>query len=207
MNKLTSTKIEQLHRKYAPDEQTFELVFGHCKIVAEIAEWCAGQVNKPVDKELLHRATLLHDIGSYPFLHTGDQQPASRKLYIQHALLGAKLLSDEGFPDIATLVETHSLLGITKQEVIDYPFPLPARDYAPTTIEGELLCYTDCFHSKKPTFNDFAAFLAGLKQTLPHQAEKFESMSKRFGVPDIAALAKKYNQPVRTEISYARPQK
>ncbi len=199
------SEIERLHRKYAPDERAYELVLTHCKIVAEIAEWCAGQASESVDRELLRTAALLHDVGSYAFYNVNTPRLFGHKLYSQHGLLGAKLLSDEGLPDIATIVETHSLLGLTKQEIIDYPYPLPARDYVPTSIEGELLCYADRFHSKKPTFNDFNSFLAGLKQTLPHQAEKFEAMSKRFGVPDLAVLAKKYNQPIRTENTYARP--
>ncbi len=198
-------EIEQLHRKYAPDDQAYELVFTHCQIVAEIAAWCAEQVSEQVDTKLLRAAALLHDLGSYAFYHADAPKRFDHKLYLQHALLGAKLLSDEGFTEVAAIVETHSLLGLTKQEIIDCPFPLPARDYVPKTIEGELLCYADCFHSKKPTFNDFDAFLAGLKQTLPHQAEKFEEMSKRFGIPDIAALAKKHNQPIRSDYTYTKP--
>jgi uncharacterized protein len=89
------------------------------------------------------------------------------------------------------------LLGLTKQEIKDRPWIIPAKDYLPGTIEGQLLCYADRFHSKHPTFNDYDTFLNRLKKDLPLQADKFESLSNRFGIPDIAALADKYNQSIR----------
>lgn len=47
----------------------------------------------------------------------------------------------------------------------------------------------DRFHSKKPTFNSYEAFLARLQ-------DKFETWSKRFGLPDIKTLAERYGQPI-----------
>lgn len=197
---LPSTKsIERLHHKYAPNDNVFDLVYGHCQIVCEIALWSADNIkpNVEVDRELLRAAALLHDIGTYVFFDTNGKKLNDR-LYPQHAIFGAKILTDEGIDkSITDLIETHVLLGLTKQEIIDKSLPLPARDYVPSTIEGELLCYADRFHSKHPTFNAYDTFLAKLKESLPQQAVKFENWSQRFGIPDVNVLAKKYNQPVR----------
>lgn len=196
---LSKDKIEQLHRKYAPNDYVYNLVYGHCQVVAEIALWCASNIadTTEVDTELLEAAALIHDVGSYAFFGEKGENLNDR-LYPQHAILGAKILADEGVDkQIAKLVETHVLLGLSKDEIIKQPWPLPEHGYEPQTIEGELLCYADRFHSKHPTFNAYDTFLARLKQNLPLQGEKFEAWSKRFGLPDIPAMAKQYGQPIR----------
>ena len=192
-------EIERLHHKYAPNDKVYDLVYGHCQVVCEIALWCAENIKgeAEVDLELLQSAALLHDIGTY-ILFDDEGKVANNRMYPQHAILGAKIVADEGIDiRIAKTIETHVLLGLSKQEIIDTPWILPARDYEPDTIEGELLCYADRFHSKHPTFNAYDSFLLGLKERLPLQAVKFEAWSKRFGIPDIDALAKRYKQPVR----------
>ncbi len=196
---MNKQEIERLHHKYAPNDKVYDLVYGHCQVVCEIALWCADNIKDEtkVDLDLLQSATLLHDIGTY-ILFDDEGKVANNRMYPQHAILGAKIVADEGIDmRISKIIETHVLLGLTKQEIIDTPWILPARDYEPDTIEGELLCYADRFHSKHPTFNAYDSFLEGLKKSLPLQATKFEAWSKRFGIPDIDTLAKKYNQPVR----------
>ncbi len=188
--------IKRLHRKYSPNDKVYELVYGHCSIVTEIALWCADNISDQVNKELLSVACLLHDIGSYAFFDDEGNNLNSR-LYPQHAILGAKLLEDDGIDSrITDIISTHVLLGLTKQEIIDKPWYLPEHDYEPKTLEAELLCYADRFHSKHPTFNSYDTFLNNLKRELPLQAKKFELWSKRFGLPDIDTMAKKYNQPI-----------
>lgn len=200
MNNLPTIElIERLHHKYAPNEKVYNLVYGHCKLVAEMALWCADNITNKikVDRRALQTASLLHDIGSYAFFDNNGRN-LNERLYPQHAILGAKILEDEGIDHLITeMVSTHVLLGLTKQEIINTPWYLPAHDYEPKTIEGELLCYADCFHSKHPTFNAFETYLDRLKENLPLQGEKFDNWSKRFGIPDVDYLAKKYKQPIR----------
>lgn len=194
----TQKEIEKLHHKYAPNDLVYDLVYGHGQIVAEIALWCADNVkDQPVDKELLEAASLLHDIGSYVFFDDKGVAHGSR-LYKLHASFGAKILADEGLdPRIASLVETHVVMGLTRQEILDGALPLPARDYIPATLEGELLCYADRFHTKLSVFNSFDTNMERFKQELPKQAEKFAKAAEKFGVPDIKALADKWKQPIR----------
>ncbi|MGB3009596.1 MAG: HD domain-containing protein [Candidatus Saccharimonadales bacterium] len=192
-------EIKRLHKKYAPNEKVYELVYGHCQIVCEIALWCADNLANDVklNTDLLKASCLLHDIGSYAFFDENGKV-TNERLYPQHAILGARILEDEGFgKKIVDTVSTHVLLGLSKQEIIDIPWYLPERDYMPTSLEGELLCYADRFHSKHPTFNTYDTFLAKLKRSLPLQAERFELWRERFGLPDVPRLAEKYNQPIR----------
>jgi uncharacterized protein len=190
--------IERLHRKYAPNQIVYDLVYGHCQVVAEIALWCTDNVTyTSVDKQLLETAALLHDVGSYAFFDDKGKGLNDR-LYPQHAILGARILADGGVDErITNIIATHILLGLSKEEIVDKPWPLPERSYEPQSIEGELLCYADRFHTKHPAFNAFDTFLERLKQNLPLQGKKFELWSKRFGIPDIPAMAKRYNQPIR----------
>lgn len=195
---LTVSQIEELHRKYAPNDAVFTLVYNHCQIVNEIAQWCVGNLpaKEKVDVELLTTAALLHDIGSYVFFDDAGKV-ANKKLYPLHAILSGKIIADERIgKNVAHVVETHLFLGLSEKEIAEKPWPLPARDYIPDSIEGELLCYADRFHSKKPTFNSYEAFLARLQEDMPKQATKFEVWSKRFGLPDLKALAEKYGQPI-----------
>lgn len=195
--------IKKLHQKYAefaPQPGLFERVWEHCQVVGEIALACAKKLNEPVDVELLRAAALLHDVGSYPFFDRNGQA-SGKSFYAIHGILGAKIVLDEGFdPRLAQMIETHVLMGLTKEEIV-HPtgrhWPLPARDYVPQTIEAELLCYADRFHSKVPQFNSFETLRAKLQETLPEQAAKFEAAKQRFGLPDLETLAQKYPAPIR----------
>jgi uncharacterized protein len=198
---ITIQQIEALHHKYAPNDLVYRLVYGHCQVVAEIAQWSAANVKRTegveIDNELLHAAALLHDIGAYVFFDP-EGRIENNRLYPLHAILSAKIIADEGIDSrIADIVQTHLLLGISKQEVFDRPWQLPAHDYRPQRIEGQLLCYADRFHSKRPIFNAYDTFLSLLQSKLPIQAALFQEWAQRFGIPDVPALAAKYNQPIK----------
>jgi uncharacterized protein len=196
---ISSKQIHDLHKKYAPNDQELELVLTHCQVVAEIAVWAAKQTDEEVDLPTLETACLLHDIGSYPFRGASTLDKSFKNSYPLHALLGAKILKDEGFPEeVYNIVETHVLLGVTAEEIEKMGWAMPVKDYEPTTIEGELLCFADRFHSKTPKFNEPKHFCERLRTDpcLPDQADKFEQMIKKYGLPDINVLAQKYGHPI-----------
>lgn len=192
------SEIEALLRKYAPDEEQYELISTHGKIVAEIALESAKHSGETVDLEILEAACLLHDIGSYPFLGASNHHENYERLYTLHSLLGAKILQDEGMDErIWKAVETHVLLGLTEAEIRGADKAFPYKNYEPKTIEGRLLCYGDRFHSKKPIFNRFDTFYNNMLTSFPGQAEKMKLWGEEFGKPDVEALAKKYNHPIK----------
>src|SRR5215469_7076280 len=94
---ITAQKIEEIHRKYAPNDQVYELVYGHCRVVNEIAQWCAENIQdeKGINTELLATAALLHDIGTY-ILFNDEGKVENKRLYPLHAILSAKIIADEG---------------------------------------------------------------------------------------------------------------
>ncbi len=188
-------EITQLHRKYAPNDEAFTLVYEHCEIVAKIARECGDRYDGKIDVELAVLAAMLHDIGTYtlfiPELHTFKEDG-----YQQHAFIGAKILEDEGLPPaVVDAVKTHVLMGITADEIRQQKWKLPYADLTPNSIEGELLCYADRFHSKHPRFNQYERFLNGLEAGLPQQAKKFRQAIDKFGLPDIDSLIAHYGHP------------
>lgn len=187
--------IQSLHKRYAFNDADFELVFGHCQIVNEIAQWCVNKNNLEVDEKLLEAACLLHDIGTYGLLQDAT---GSKKFYPQHAILGATILKEEGMDDkIVEIVRTHVLLGLNKEDIEKQGWALPLKDFEPKTLEAKVLCYADRFHSKSPHFNSAESFMNSLEKDLPNQAKKFKAMIDEFGLPDVDALAQKYQHPIR----------
>ena len=188
--------IEDLHKKYSINEGLFESVFAHCKITAEIALECVKAGNLSVDEQLLEAGCLLHDIGSYVFLHGKE----ASKVYPQHAIFGAAIITEEGIDSrISEMVKTHVLMGLSKAEIKEQGIILPHKDFEPQSTEARLLCYADRFSSKGNglVLNSFDTFYSNLKSNLPLQAEKFKSWSKEFGLPDLQKLANKYHAKIR----------
>jgi uncharacterized protein len=193
----TNAEVEKLHRRYAQNDVVFNLVYGHCQIVAEIAKWCVEQNQLEVNREILEAGCLLHDIGTYALFDAKGLNDNQHN-YKQHAILSAALVLEEGFDiRIADMVRTHVLMGLTKEEVITNNFGIPQKDYLPATLEARLLCYADRFHSKQPTFNAYEPFLKRLSKDLPEQAIKLQAAAAEFGIPDVQALAEKYGHPIR----------
>jgi uncharacterized protein len=190
--------INAMHHKYAANGLLYTLVTDHCHAVADIALWCADQIpDENVDKRLLEAAALLHDIGSYGFMSDADGSVANHHTYAQHAMVGADILRAEGVDErIAQVVETHVQLGLTKEEIAQLGLGLPPRDMTPKSIEAEILCYADRFHSKRPKFNAYDTYEKFLQSVFPMQVAKFRAAAEKFGRPDLLPLAKKYDHPL-----------
>ena len=144
----SASEIEALHRKYAPAESVFELVFTHCKIVSDIATQLAEKSGANVDIELVRVGCLLHDIGVYPLFDKNGAETDTSK-YITHGVLGEEILQNEGFAEgLCRFASHHTGAGITKEQIIESNLPLPHNDYLAETPEEKLVMYADKFHSK-----------------------------------------------------------
>jgi len=62
----TPDEIEALHRKYAPSDEVYDLVFTHCLVVRDIAMQLIAKGAFKVNVELVMVGCMLHDIGVYP---------------------------------------------------------------------------------------------------------------------------------------------
>jgi uncharacterized protein len=191
----TLKEIETLHKKYAPNDRLFDLVFTHCKIVRDIAVQIAIDKKLSVNEELLITGALLHDIGTYAFIEQFEKTGESK--YYQHAVAGYQIVKNEGVPeDVCKIVQHHMRLGLTKEQIKYESLDIPLEDYSPVTTEEEVVMYADKFHSKKPQFNSYESYLSFIQQFGKEQVVKFESLSKKLGIPELESLAEKYNHPI-----------
>ncbi|PWG65922.1 HD domain-containing protein [Bifidobacterium callitrichidarum] len=152
-----------------------------------------------LDEHLVLIGGLLHDIGTYKvFKHDGtDGEPLkfSGKKYILHGLKGYKYLLKEGVDEsIAQFCRNHTGVGLTREDVIRQDLPLPPDDYVPMNLEQEVVMYADKFHSKSvpPKFLTVDAYTKRAEQYGEENTQRWLDLVAKYGVPDIPALAEKY---------------
>jgi uncharacterized protein (TIGR00295 family) len=113
-----------LLKKYGASDSVIE----HVKAVRDYAMEMAEKLD--CDPALVEAGALLHDIGR------------SRTHGIEHAVVGAKILRDEGVDEkIVRIVETHVGAGIAREDAAF--LGLPPGDYVPHTIEEKIVCQAD----------------------------------------------------------------
>lgn len=188
-------KIAVLHKKHAPSEDAFNLVFTHCQIVLDIAEQLIEASQLTVDRELVKVGCLLHDIGVYRmYLPDGTIDHAH---YIQHGTQGYDLLQEEGFSEVICRIASHHTgVGLGKQEIIDEGLPLPPADYFAETPEEQLIMYADKFHTKSnpPKLMLPATYQEYIKKfnNSDQKIARFVEFQQQFGTPNLTPLSEKY---------------
>jgi uncharacterized protein len=188
-------EIKALHKKYATNEKTFDLIYTHSQIVSEIAsELLRVKPIPDIDKEFVKVASLLHDIGAYTFFNNG--QPSAKE-YIRHGIEGEEILKSENFdPKFCRVASHHTGVGLRKEHIIESGLPLPHEDFLAETPEEELIMYADKFHSKTPKFNSYESYLEHTSRFGEENAKEFKRLANKFGIPDLKPLAERYNQPL-----------
>ncbi len=198
INKLPSYEaIIELHKKYAPSDAAFNLIFTHCQIIWELAEQLIEKSAPKVDADFVKAGCLLHDIGAYR-LYLSDGE-IDHKNYIKHGTLGYELLKDEGFDeDVCRVASCHTGVGLTKQEIIDEAIPLSPQDYVAKTAEERLVMYVDKFHTKTtpPKFMTAKTYIQQVRKFGEHKVERFNRFQEEFGSPDLKLLAEKYHSEI-----------
>lgn len=153
-----------------------------------------------IDEQRVVIGGLLHDIGTYTVLkHDGtDGEPLkfSGKRYILHGLNGYKLLLDEGIDEsVAQFARNHTGVGLTREAVREQGLPLPDDDYVPVNLEQEVVMYADKFNSKSlpPKFLTVDAYTRRAERFGEENRREWLDLVARWGVPDVRALARRYN--------------
>lgn len=186
-----------LHKKHAPSQAAFDLVFTHCQIVWELAEQLIKKSSLPVDSELVKVGCLLHDIGVYRlYLPNGEIDHAN---YIKHGTKGDALLKEEGFGEqFCRFASCHTGVGLTKREIEKEGLPIPPADYLAKTPEEQLVMYADKFHTKTtpPKFMTVDTYAEKQRKFGEDKVVLFRQFQKEFGTPDLQPLAKKYHAEV-----------
>jgi uncharacterized protein len=142
--------IEQIIRRYFKSGSEAErILIAHGEAVADKADEVARRFPEAdTDFDFLYEAAMLHDIGMIgthvPSLDCYGQSP-----YIHHGIIGKRLLEVEGLPRHALVCERHFLTGVSREDILREGMDLPPRDMLPESWEEKLICYTDCFYSKK----------------------------------------------------------
>jgi len=167
---------------YKNDKDVLFFLIPHVKSVADLAVKIAQKQNADVD--FVYRASLLHDIAIFmtnaPKIHCKGDAP-----YIQHGVLGKKLLEEHGLFREAIVAQTHVGVGISANHVIKNNLPLPPIDMIPSTLEEEIISYADLFFSKTPqtltTPKTIEQVVRDIKRYGDDSYEIFEKWHKRFG--------------------------
>lgn len=188
-----------LHQKYAQSEMLLELVWTHSNIIADIALLILEkhEFNKiELTREYVIQAALLMEVGVY--LCGGYEwmpgQPPSDKPYIQHGVIGAWILEQEGYsPQIIQVAHSHSGVGVTAEDVRNFGLDLPEADYVPRSQLQKLMAYSAKYHSKAPKFKTTQDIKNSLMKFGQQKIEKFDEWQQEFGEPDLTELIAKYD--------------
>lgn len=187
--------IIQIHKKYAPNKESFDLVFTHCQAVEDIALQIVDNKKLALDPILISAAALLHDIGAYGLID--PHAVFNEREYIKHGIKGYERLVNEGVDlKLAEIARRHTGVGITKEMVIAQNLPLPPFDYLARNPLERLIMYADKFHSKVPAFNRYESYLQKSRKFGEANAQRFIEYAEEFGIPKLDALSSKYNHPL-----------
>jgi len=107
---MTIPKIPECYELLAKYEVP-DNVIKHCEMVSNICRHLSEKFNERgfyVNVELVERVGLLHDIGKI----LGIEKKKD------HCVLGAEIVTKEGFPELAELIELHGLNSVLEEKKI-----------------------------------------------------------------------------------------
>lgn len=194
---MKQSDIYKLHQKYSRgkfEDELLDLIWTHSLIIRDIVLQLGKKLIKKdikINLKLAETGALVHDIGCYDCY---ESRPG-KSLYIQHGILGSKILEKEKCDkEISRMAKIHLGVGLVKENILKNKLPLKKEDYIPITLEEELVAYADNFHSKLgPSFLDLESARLNLKKLWPESEIIFKRFEKKFGKPELSDLEKKYN--------------
>ncbi|THG51971.1 HDIG domain-containing metalloprotein [Muribaculum caecicola] len=178
--------IDKYYPADASDPESRRIYMLHARQVTNLALALNRERSLGIDPQLLEGAAMLHDIGIFatdaPGIHCFGTLP-----YLQHGVIGARLLRDENAPEQWALVaERHTGTGITAEDIIQQDMPLPLADYMPVTLLEKLVCYADKFYSKSGTMRKkpIERVRASMARHGSDTLARFQEMYNLFGESD-----------------------
>ncbi len=171
---------------YADSSMALDLLLIHGRMVGkkalEIADRCPELT---IDRDFVIEAALLHDIGirecNAPSIGCYGNLP-----YVQHGIVGRRMLEERGLFRHALVCERHVAMGIDREEIRERRIPLPDREMLPLTIEEKLICFADKFFSKDHNPEEekpVASILKGLSRYGEKQTRRFLECCALFRYP------------------------
>ena len=181
--------INILNTVYADLPQVLDLLLIHGRVVGnkaiDIADRCP---ELSIDRDFVLEAALLHDIGIRE-CHAPTIGCFGTLPYVQHGVVGRRLLEERGLFRHALVCERHVAMGIDREEIHERQIPLPDRDMLPITIEEKLICFADKFFSKDKhpkQEKSIESILQGLSRYGEKQTLRFLECCKLFRYPEGA---------------------
>ncbi|MDD4938103.1 MAG: HD domain-containing protein [Candidatus Shapirobacteria bacterium] len=182
---MKQSDIYKLHKKYSTNEKILEIGWNHSLIIRDISLQIADNLEKKygikTNKKLIEIGALIHDIGFYQYLDDVYKKKHINN-YIHHGESGYKLLINIGIPkNKSRFALTHVGVGVGKN--------------VPITLEEEIVCYADIFHSKgRPRLRNFNDSLKGLVKINPDYGVILKRYKEKFGIPNLKQLKKQYKK-------------
>lgn len=122
---LAMKDIDTLRKAGCPEE-----AINHSVEVARKALEISTRVKVDVDRQLVIRGAIYHDLGK------------AKSYGLQHGEIGAEMARELGLEDeIINIILKHIRGGLTEQEAIE--LELPVRDYTLRTAEEKIVIYAD----------------------------------------------------------------
>ena len=173
----TLAQVDELHRKIAQSQAAYDLIHGHCVVVADIARRMARRQNALFTRRCILPTDAPEKTGDFGLEltkdNTGEESlgmlhmpavPSTEGLtggsdgeplkfdgphYVQHGLKGYEYLLNEGVDEsIAQFARNHTGVGLTRETVESQGLPLPPADYVPMNLEQEVVMVADKYNSK-----------------------------------------------------------
>ena len=135
--------------KYYPEENGLRrILLIHSQSVAQKAlQIVVSHPELNIDRDFILSAAMLHDIGIVRTYAPGIECYGTEP-YIRHGVMGAAMMREEGYEDLARICERHTGAGLSLDDIVSQNLPLPHQSFLPETIEEQLICYADKFFSK-----------------------------------------------------------
>ncbi|MBR5083876.1 MAG: HDIG domain-containing protein [Prevotella sp.] len=140
---------QQIIDKYYPEDNDLRrILLIHSQSVAQKAlQIVVSHPELKIDHDFILSAAMLHDIGIVRTYAPGIECFGTEP-YIRHGMIGATMMREEGYEDIARICERHTGAGLSLDDIVSQDLPLPHQSFLPETIEEQLICYADKFYSK-----------------------------------------------------------
>jgi uncharacterized protein len=185
-----------LHQKYASGkyaELYLDLVWTHSVIVSEIALRIADKIKfANLDLDLIKNGSLLHDIGMY-MCHDQELNPEAKIPELQHGFEGAQILAKEGLDiKLQRFCLTHTATGLTAEDIERENLRMEIKDYLPVTVEEEIVCYADKFHTKYPAFSKYEKIAERIGKFDSNRYVRLDTFRRKYGIPDLSDLVEEY---------------
>lgn len=140
--------LKIIDKFYPQDTPLKQILLTHSMdVMRQCLTVCDRHPELSIDRQLLTRGALLHDIGIF-LTDAPGIQCFGTKPYLLHGYLGAELLRSLGEDELARFCERHTGTGLRKETIIERQMDIPIKDYLPETLCEKIVCYSDKFFSK-----------------------------------------------------------